>query len=112
MLSPESSIVFIILIAAVIIIVRFALERQRDRDRLDGVVDTPSSYTMYGMLKLIRANRRAKKQLAKAIARGELVVMEDKTEDEISAGRIGVKKFCASTESPVTEQENAHKQPQ
>lgn len=65
------SIIFTIVIAVILVAVKFILEHQRDEDRRNGCEQDAKSYTMSGMLKLIRQDRKIKKAKKKEAKRLE-----------------------------------------
>lgn len=48
-------------IATVLVVVKLMLEHQRDQDRANGNIQDDDSYTMKGMLRLIREENREKR---------------------------------------------------
>ena len=54
--------VIAILIAIVLVAVKLILEHQKDLDKRDGCEQSPESYTMKGMLKLMWEDNKIKKE--------------------------------------------------
>ena len=63
----DYSCIFYVIIATIIVTVKLVLEQQRDSDRKNGIEQIASSYTIKGMIHLIRNERKRKKTFANCI---------------------------------------------
>ena len=59
----DYSCIFYVIIATIIVTVKLVLEQQRDSDRKNGIEQIASSYTIKGMIHLIRNERKRKKNI-------------------------------------------------
>ena len=79
-----------LIIACIYVTVKLMLEHQRDKDASEGHLQPREAYTMMGMLKLIREDRKNRK-LEEAEKRAERRIKRDY--DQMSAGDIPVQSF-------------------
>ena len=61
----DYSCIFFFFFATIIVTVKLVLEQQRDSDRKNGIEQIASSYTIKGMIHLIRNERKRKKNIRK-----------------------------------------------
>lgn len=82
--------IFYVIIAAIIVTVKLVLEHQRDSDKKNGIEQVASSYTIKGMIRLIRNERKRNKNIR------ELHLQQKSTEDDIlieNQTKLSVKQF-------------------